>query len=212
MGGHVRQLLDSRHGNHVLQKSIVMMPPHAYYFVFYELSFYRGGWAGVACHRFGCRVVERLLEHCEAGLTAPIVAAVVVDIDQLSRHPFGNYVVQHILEYVPAHRSQIVYALIHVGVPFLAQHRLASNVIERAFEHSSAEIQQALAESILYKPPAIVEMACSRYGSFTVRRMIEALQGTLRHMALQQLGSAMPALKASYYGRHIARVLGALSR
>jgi mRNA-binding protein PUF3 len=203
--GRVRQLLDSHHGNHVLQQSIVMMPSHAVQFIFNELAFFRGGWAAVACHRFGCRVVERLLEHCDAGLTAPIVAAVVADIDSLSRHPFANYVVQHILEYVPAHRSQVVQAIIHVGAPIMAQHRVASNIVERAFEHSGPEHQQALTEAILSTPGAIVDMSCSRYGSFTVRRMLEALQGTLRYMALQQLGEAIPQLQASKPGRPIAR-------
>jgi len=211
--GRVRQLLDSHHGNHVLQKSIVVMPPHAVQFIFHELCFYRGGWAGVACHRFGCRVVERLLEHCDAGLTAPIVAAVVADIDSLSKDPFANYVIQHILEYVPAHRSQVVHALVQVGVPALAHHRVASNIVERAFKYSDAENRHALAEAILATPNAIVDMACSRYGSFTVRQMLEALQGTLRYMALQQLGEAIPRLQAAKSGRPVAsRVIRELSK
>merc|ERR1712178_285685 len=139
--GYARRLLDSHHGNHVLQKSIVMMPPHAVQFIFEELQYYRWGFAGVACHRFGCRVVERLLEHCPQEMTAPVVVAVVADIESLSRHPFANYVVQHILEYVPAHRFQVVHALIQVGVSRLAQHRMGSNIIERAFEHGGVEEQ-----------------------------------------------------------------------
>merc|ERR1719171_3112790 len=211
--GYAGKLLHSHHGNHVLQACISMMPPHAVQFIFHELSFFPGGWAGVVRHRFGCRVVERLLEHCESDLTLPIVAAVAADIDSLSRHPFANYVVQHILEYVPAHRAQVVHALVQVGVPLMAQHKVASNIIERAFEHSGTELQQALAEAILSTPGAIVDMSCSRYGSFTVRRMLEALQGTLHYMALQQLGEAIPQLQACKPGRPIAsRVLRELSK
>merc|ERR1712118_656012 len=139
-------------------------------------------------------------------------AAVVRDIDSLSRHPFANYVIQHILEYVPAHRCQVVHALIQVGVSFLAQHRVASNIVERAFQHGDARNQQALAEAILSTPHAITEMASSRYGSFTVRRMLEALQDPLRYMALQQLSVDISGLRATKYGRHIAaRVTAALS-
>jgi hypothetical protein len=202
--GHAKQLLHCHHGNHVLQTSIVMMPPHAVEFIFHELMFFPGGWAGVARHRFGCRVMERLLEHCEAALTVPIVEAVAAEIDSLSRHPFANYVIQHILEYVPAHRHKVVEALIHVGVPFLAQHRVASNIVERAFEHGGAEMQRALAEAILSTPHAIIDMGCSRYGSFTVRRMLDNLQDPLRYMAVQQLAVALPGLRASKHGRHIA--------
>jgi len=202
--GRVRQLLDSHHGNHVLQKSIVVMPPHAIHFILHELSFFSGGWVGVVKHRFGCRVVERLLEHCKSDVTTPIVAAVVAEIDLLAKHPFANYVVQHILEYVPAHRHQVVNALIQVGVPLLAQHRVASNIVEKAFEHGDVKSQVLLAEAVLSSPYAIVEMGCSRYGSFTVRRMLEALQDPLHSMAVHQLAEAIPSLRASKHGRHIA--------
>merc|ERR1711918_158579 len=104
-------------------------------------------------------------------------------------------------------------ALIHVGVPVMAQHRVASHIVEKAFEHSSPENQQALAEAILSTPSAVVDMSCSRYGSFTVRRMLEVLQGTLRYTALQQLGEAIHNLRASKHGRHVAaRVLAALNK
>jgi len=202
--GRARQLLDSHHGNHVLQKMIVMMPPHAVEFIFHELSFFPGGWAGVVRHRFGCRVAERLIEYCDTALAAPIVTAVVAEIDLLSKHPFANYVVQHILEYVPAHRSRVVHALIQAGVPSLAQHKVASNVVEKAFEHGGAENQQAIAEAILSTPGAIVEMGRGRYGSFTVRRMLEALEDPWLYMALQQLSEALPSLRASKHGRQIA--------
>lgn len=207
--GRVRQLLDSHHGNHVLQKSIVVMPPHAIQFILHELSFSSGGWLGVVKHRFGCRVVERLLEHCQSEVTAPIVAAVVSDIDALAKHPFANYVVQHILEYVPAHRLQVVNALIQVGVPLLAMQKVASNIIERAFEHGDATIQGLLAEAVLSCPYAIVEMGCSRYGSFTVRRMLDHLDSLpqpLVSMAIQQLAGpqVLRDLRAAKHGRHIA--------
>merc|ERR1712224_97888 len=204
--GRVRQLLDSHHGNHVLQKSVIAMPPHAIHFILHELSFCSGGWLGVIKHRFGCRVVERLLEFCHWEMTLPIVAAVVNDIEALAKHPFANYVVQHILEYVPAHRIQVVNALIQVGVPHLAQHRVASNIVERAFEHGDANIQGLLAEAVLICPYAIVEMGCSRYGSFTVRRMLDALPEPMVSVAVQQLADpqSLKSLREAKHGRHIA--------
>lgn len=202
--GHVRRLLVSHHGNHVLQKTVVMMPPHAVHFIIHELSFFPGGWAEVVKHRFGCRVVERLLEHCESALTEPIVEAVVAEIDLFAKHPFANYVLQHILEYAPTHRHQVVYALSQVEVPLLAQHPVGSNVVEFAFDHGDTTNQMVLAEAILSTPSAVVEMARSRHGSFTVRRMLEVLQDPLYTMALDQLAAALPSLQATRYGRHIA--------
>jgi hypothetical protein len=204
--GRVKQLLDSHHGNHVLQHCVTFMPPHANHFILHELSFCSGGWLGVIKHRFGCRVVERLLEFCHWEMTCPIVAAVVSDIEAVAKHPFANYVVQHILEYVPDHRLVVVNALIQVGVQYLAQHRVASNIVERAFEHGDTNIQKMLAEAVLLCPYAVVEMGCSRYGSFTVRRMLDALPEPLVSMAVQQLGDpqSIKSLRAAKHGRHIA--------
>lgn len=211
--GHVKQLLDSPHGNHVLQKMVVVMPPHAFHFILNELSLYSGGWAGVVKHRFGCRVAERLLEHGNTESIVPIVTAVLEDIELFSKHPYANYVVQHILEYVPAHRTQVARALIQVGVPMLAKHKVGSNIVERAFEHGGAESQRAFAEAILSTPNAIVEIGTSRYGSFTVRRMLEALQEPLYYIALQQLAVGTQSLRVSKHGRHVAaRVSAALSK
>merc|ERR1712182_117772 len=103
--------------------------------------------------------------------------------------------------------------LVQVGVPEMAQHRVASNIVEKAFEHSGTKLQNVLAEAILSSHGAVVDMSCGRYGSFTVRRMLEALQGTLRYIALQQLGEAIPQLQACKSGRPIAsRVLRVLSK
>jgi len=212
--GRVRQLLDSPHGSQVLQESIVMMPPHAFQFILHELSSFSEGWAGVAKHRFGHQVVERLLEHCEsAEVVAPIVTAVVAEVECLAKHPFANFVVQHTLEYVPAQRHLVVSALIQVGVPQLAQHRVASKVIRGVFEHGGAKNQRAVHQAILSTPNAIVEVSCSGVGSFIVHRMLESLQEPLYSMALQQLAMAIPRLQASKHGSHIAaRVSTALSR
>jgi len=189
----------------------------AFQFILQELSFFPGGWAGVVRHRFGCRVAERLLEHCEsAEWTAPIVAAVVAEIDSMARDPFANYVVQHILEYVPAHRQHVVHALIQAGAPQLATHHVASNIIEKAFEYGGSKNQRSLAEAILSTPNAVVDVGCSLNGSFAVSKMLAALaalQDPLYPEALQQLAVAIPVLREPKHGRHIAaRVSAELSR
>merc|ERR1712232_436064 len=99
--GHVWDAVESPHANHVLQKCIVELPPEACEFIVDELKFWDGVPAAeyLAKHRFGCRVFERLLEHCPK-----LVAGMVEELYHLnmrvpSLHAFGNYMVQHILEH-----------------------------------------------------------------------------------------------------------------
>jgi len=188
--GHVRRLLESPHGNHVLQKCIEVMPADSLNFVVNELAAYPKGWVAVARHRFGCRVIERLLEHCSQEMTEMLMLAVVADAHTLCCHPFGNYVIQHVLEYgSPAHRSQVVAALIEADVVALAQHRMACNVIEKALENCGSKEQQALAQAILSVPPSLVSLRCSRYGRHVVRQLISVLPPKMYEEAMSQLKS-----------------------
>lgn len=203
--GHVWNLVESPHGNYVLQKSIEVMPPHSVQFILDELSSGEGGWIGVAKHRFGCRVAERLLEHCTESMTTPLAEAITREADVLARHPFANYVVQHVLEYgCQEHRTQVINAIIHGGIAMLAQHRVASNVVERALDQGNVEGQRAIANALLMVPPTLLVMSCSRYGNYAVRRLLDVISGPLHDQAICQLAAGFAQLKASKYGKQLA--------
>lgn len=203
--GKVVCMLESPHGNHVLQKCIEVLPAGAVQFMLDELATYPGGWAAVAQHRFGCRVEERILEHFPAEITSPLVTAVVLNAHKLCRHPFGNYVVQHVLEYSSKEqRAQLVSVLIGHDIVFLAQDHVASNVVVRAIEQCGPEGQRAIAQAILSAPPALLTIACSRYGSHTARRLLDVLQPPIRNEAVHQLSVGLGRLRSSRYGKGIA--------
>jgi pumilio RNA-binding family len=203
--GHVLQLLESPHGNFVLQQSVLSMPPHAVKFILNELSRFPGSWAGVAKHRFGCRIAERVLEHCSEELTAPLVKSVLNDISATSKSLFANYVVQHILEHGAAlQRIQVVLALKRVGIVWLAQHRVASNIVEKVVEHGGVDEHRALAMAILEVPGSVVELANDRYGSFTIKRLVDTLiEEPLRSQLIRDVLAAETRLRTSKHGRQV---------
>lgn len=50
-------------------------------------------------HSYGCRIVQRLLEHCTVPeVKQKIAAAILSATALLAPDQFGNYVVQHILK------------------------------------------------------------------------------------------------------------------
>lgn len=206
--GHVASLVESPHGNHVLQKCIEVMPPHTVHFIVAELAAYPGSWLALSQHCFGCRVVERLLEHCPEEQTAPLIAVVVANTNLLCRHSYGNYVVQHVLEYCsPHHRAQIMAALSRADISALAQDRMASHVIERMLELSSPKDREGLLHTILASPPALLEMACSRFGSFLVQRLLKLPLGAQGKELRLRLYAGAEQLKATKHGRKTAACL-----
>merc|ERR550537_34729 len=208
MHGHVAELLDSPHGNHVLQKCIEVLPPDTVQFVLNELCAFPDHGLAIAKHRFGCRILERLFEHCPAEQTRPLAEGVIENAYVLCRHPFGNYVVQHVLEYgTLSQRNSVVEALLQGGVMQLAMHRVASNVIERALVECTAEGRQALVGQLVAEPSATLTMASSRYGSFIAQRLLELPSSPQRDEVWQQLSEGLETLKASKHGKQLVSTI-----
>jgi len=204
MHGHVAELLDSPHGNHVLQKCIEVLPPDNVQFVLNELGAFPDHGLSIARHRFGCRILERLLEHCPSDQTRDLTEGVIENAYVLCRHPFGNYVVQHVLEYgTPTQRNAVIEALLQGGVMQLAMHRVASNVIERALVECTAEGRQALVGQLVAEPEATLAMASSRYGSFIALRLLELPASPQTDEVRKQFSEGLDALKASKHGKQV---------
>jgi len=210
--GRVKELAESPHGNHVLQKCIEVLQPQSVQFIIDELACWPLSWVAVAKHRFGCRVMQRLLEHCPEGMTTPLIEAIVRDASELARHPYGNYVVQHVLEYgTPVHWSLLVVAFVESGIASLAQHRIASNVIERLLGHISSADQHNIALALLTPSQKLVEMSCHRYGTFVVHRFLEALSpGPLRSEVVKQLHANLPQIAASKHSKQLVEKLSSV--
>merc|ERR1719160_163036 len=208
MHGHVAELLDSPHGNHVLQKCIEVLPPDTVQFVLNELSAFPDHGLSIARHRFGCRILERLLEHCPSDQTRTLTEGVIENAYVLCRHPFGNYVVQHVLEYGTANqRSAVIDAILNGGVMQLAMHRVASNVIERALVECTAEGRHALVGQLVSEPSAALAMASSRYGSFIAQRLLELPASPQRDEIKKQFSEGLEILKASKHGKQLVATI-----
>eukprot|EP00438_Fugacium_kawagutii_P029241 Skav229576 [mRNA] locus=scaffold568:769569:775299:+ [translate_table: standard] len=111
--GHVKEAASSPHANYVLQKApgraggagggaghvITQLRPHASTFIAEELL---DSGARFARHRFGCRILCRLLEHCTTeSSTQRLISRILEDPSEaleLCRHNFGHHVVQLVLE------------------------------------------------------------------------------------------------------------------
>lgn len=68
------------------------------FFVFqFIIQSFSGQVYTLSTHPYGCRVIQRILEHCTPEQTAPILAELHQHTDQLIQDQFGNYVIQHVL-------------------------------------------------------------------------------------------------------------------
>lgn len=134
------------------------------------ISSFSGQVYTLSTHPYGCRVIQRILEHCTAEQTAPILAELHAHTDQLIQDQFGNYVIQHVLgEYFflivfevffdewflfvclehgkPEDKSQLI-SSVRGKVLALSQHKFASNVVEKCVTHATRAERASLIEEV----------------------------------------------------------------
>ena len=59
---------------------------------------FRGQVYNLSTHPYGCRVIQRILEHCTGDQTTPVLEELHTHIEALIQDQYGNYVVQHVLD------------------------------------------------------------------------------------------------------------------
>jgi hypothetical protein len=148
--GSVSRAIISPHGNYVIQKVIALMPASQISFISEELV--ESG-AEVARHRFGCRVMCRLLEH--ASNSAPTVALIneiLHEAEDLCNHCYGHYVIESILEHGLESQKRSIVEALHIGTFGNASDRSLLYVVEKALSHCShadrRKIQEVLPQAL----------------------------------------------------------------
>eukprot|EP00928_Gymnodinium_smaydae_P033304 TRINITY_DN23893_c0_g1_i1.p1 TRINITY_DN23893_c0_g1~~TRINITY_DN23893_c0_g1_i1.p1 ORF type:complete len:336 (+),score=70.92 TRINITY_DN23893_c0_g1_i1:81-1088(+) len=163
------------HANYVLQKCIMTMQPQQVDFIIRELSERDGGVVQVAQHKYGCRIVQRLLEHCLPSQVAALVDEILDNALATARHPFGNYVLQKILEVGEDGQRRRLIGIITANVHRLGSDVYACPVVSKAMVCGDAEEKAALAQALAPESELLAAMARTRQGQLAVKHMAEAL-------------------------------------
>lgn len=83
-----------QNGNHVVQKCIECVDSLALQFI---INAFNGQIYTLSTHPYGCRVIQRILEHCSGEQTSPILSELHGNVEKLIQDQYGNYVIQHVL-------------------------------------------------------------------------------------------------------------------
>lgn len=166
---HVTELYESPNGNHVLSKAIEVLPAAKSSFV---ISALLGRGPVVSKHRYGCRVVCRLIEHGTEDLMGSFLDEIQSDALSLSKHTFGNFAIQTALEHTSHDRRSAILTKLLPEFSSLAMHRTGSLVVQRALDYCNAQGQDVALRALLGAEGehSIVEVACNHYGSYVLEQ------------------------------------------
>jgi hypothetical protein len=193
----------------VVQKFIKIVSPEKIQFVVEELQERS---VDIARHRFGCRLLCRLLEH--GSLHEPSIGAlfeeVLWDTQALSRHTYGNYVIRHCLEFgLSGHRHWIAQALC-ADLLVTARHRFGSRVVQTALQFCQPDDQDAIATGLLQDTEQLMMLAKALSGRHVVKALLRMPRGQ-RQRAASILRPGAAQLQASKYGKPVLDALAAIA-
>jgi len=201
---HVRLAICSPHGNFVIQKVIEVLPIKSAGFVSEELATFA---SEVARHRFGCRVLSRLVEHhlCGNGAapsTDVLIDEVLLEIEQLIHHNFARHVLELILEHgTDVHRRKIALS-VRANLFHYAKNRFASYVVEKALVLCTAEDTHAIASELLSDPERFLMLAVHECGVHVVKAVMK-YHADCAQKAKELLLSESNRVKSSKYGKRL---------
>jgi len=206
--GHVWDAVCSPHANYVLQKCIVKMRPKTSQFIIDELlQKRRVGQA--ARHKYGCRVLQRVLEHCRADQVKPIVDELLADAMMLCRHAYASYVMQHVFEQGSDTHVQTLMRVIIANAATFGSDSFACAVVYKALVLGEFQDRVELATALLHERGLVVRMARSRRGHLAVKLMLELFEKNSPEWfdLRAQLRGAESSLRTARYGRTVFGLL-----
>eukprot|EP00425_Heterocapsa_triquetra_P002698 CAMPEP_0195056400 /NCGR_PEP_ID=MMETSP0448-20130528/4810_1 /TAXON_ID=66468 /ORGANISM="Heterocapsa triquestra, Strain CCMP 448" /LENGTH=356 /DNA_ID=CAMNT_0040086221 /DNA_START=59 /DNA_END=1132 /DNA_ORIENTATION=- len=188
--GHICEAARCPHANYVLQHCIKVMKPNSVQFMIDELTFKGPGAVSQAArHKYGCRIVQRLLEFCPPAQVKKLADGLLHDVVALSLHPYGNYVMQHLLAHGTAEQQRHLARLLAEHAAEVSGHACGCAVMGKAMELCGHEDQAAIARVLLNSPGGLSSvMARTRLGHKASKLVLQVLEGPAREEAYRQIG------------------------
>ncbi|XP_074287273.1 pumilio homolog 1-like isoform X2 [Silene latifolia] len=208
LDGHIMRCVRDQNGNHVIQKCIECIPEDAIQFI---ITIFYDQVVTLSTHPYGCRVIQRVLEHCHSATTQQIVMdEIMQSVCMLAQDQYGNYVVQHVLEHGrPDERTAIINKLTGKIVQ-MSQQKFASNVIEKCLAFGDATercniVNEMLGSSDDNEPLQVLMK--DQFANYVVQKVLETCDDQQLEVILSRIKNHLNALKKYTYGKHIvARV------
>lgn len=172
--GHMWDAVENPSANHVLQKLITNLFPEQCQFIIDELMSQPGCSVHLAQHRFGCRIFERLLEHCPPSQIATMVEEVLEVSRALCKDPFGNYVMQHLLEYGTPQQRQRICSTVGAHLAEFCTDPKAPSVVAKVLELGTREQQRCVVQALLQNMESLAKLASARFGHVIVVALLRS--------------------------------------
>ncbi|CCW64925.1 unnamed protein product [Phytomonas sp. EM1] len=213
--GCVMESVFDQNASHVVQKIIEIYPFKCQFLV----DAFLPNLTELACHAYGCRVLQRTFEKCHDvnGVNIrPLLEAVIDHINEFTIHQYGNYVVQHGMLNAPEDLRHRIVMQLMPQMYALSCSKFASNVAEKVVVTANSEERDVLITHLTKSLSEnqggnyLVHMMQDTYGNYVVQRFLEVSSPAQRARIGEIVMPYVDTINQSVYGRHMLRRIESL--
>jgi len=183
----------------------------------------------LSCHPYGCRVLQRILEHCPEDLKIRALDTILHHHKDLLDDQYGNYVIQHVLQFG---RDKDKYSILGIvtenGLLQLSRQKFASNVVEKLLKYGNSEIRNNIVRQMLkvvnikgtgddvngygIGSSVVLLMVQDAYANYVVQTTLDVVsEGREKRLLVEELNKNAVFLRNFTFAKHIVTKLGGSS-
>mmetsp|Transcript_14444 Transcript_14444/g.21710 ORF Transcript_14444/g.21710 Transcript_14444/m.21710 type:complete len:846 (+) Transcript_14444:139-2676(+) len=226
-GQQVLRCVHDQNGNHVIQKCIEVVsrvakesPQEMTDYLSSRIQFiiqaFQGRVKELSMHPYGCRVVQRILEHCTNTQKAPVLEELRQCCRELIQDQYGNYVIQHVMQHGWETDRAILIREVQSRLLDYSQHKFASNVVEKCIQFADRRDRDEMIWTIinvtfdLNNPVdaktgqcVLENMVRDPYANYVVQKVIDVSNEAQRGAIIRYVRENIVQLRRYTYGKHI---------
>lgn len=244
--GHIITCIHDQNGNHVIQKCIEVISNRIRTMLSVKegrnkfdqkLKQYQnvmkrivecvlGTTPSLSCHPYGCRVLQRILEHCPENLKIMALDTICESHRDLLDDQYGNYVIQHVLQFGrDEDRVSILGIVVENGLLALSRQKFASNVVEKLLKYGNATIRKGIVREMLKvvdvkgivnneeesgnRSSVVLLMVRDAYANYVVQTTLDVIpEGEEKRLLVEELNRNAALLRNYTFAKHIVTKLG----
>lgn len=216
-----------QNGNHVIQKCIEVVcrvakeaPVDVANYLNSRIQFiiqsFQGRVKELSMHPYGCRVVQRILEHCNNEQKGELLEELRKCCIELVQDQYGNYVIQHVMQHGWEEDRAILVKEVQDHLLDFSQHKFASNVVEKCLQFASKKDRDEMIWTIirvtfdLANPVdaktghcVLESMVRDPYANYVVQKVIDVSDERQRGAIIKYVKENIVQLRRYTYGKHI---------
>ncbi|KAL9602862.1 MAG: hypothetical protein Q9219_001557 [cf. Caloplaca sp. 3 TL-2023] len=203
----VMRCVKDQNGNHVVQKAIERIPAAHIQFI---VNAFTGQVHELSKHAYGCRVIQRMLEHCIEPTRSAVLQELHGCAQFLIGDQYGNYVTQHVIEHGREQDRDRIITLVSSNLINYSKHKFASNVVETCIKFGNAQQRK----TIVGKLTEVNEKGDSnlqylirdQYCNYVIQTLVIELKGAEHDDFVEILKPQLAILKRYTYGKQVQAI------